>query len=104
MSQLRNSERAKKAFESEALRSAWNSDVRLHNITKAIDSHGKSNSAAALRAPTPAIHAPTLDALPNRGGTPIGSAGRLMTGSQRKIPMGASSSLSQLETRLSTAG
>lgn len=101
MTHLRGAERAKKAYEREALSSAWNSDVRLHNIMKAIDSHGKSGSAAA-RGATPQVL--VTDALPSGRGTPMGSAGRIMTGSQRRLPLGASGSLGQLEARLQTAG
>lgn len=107
MTNLRSAERAKKAYEVEALRSAWNSDVRLHNISKAIDNHAKAKGShiVAQRSPTPLVPASMEDALPFGGGvTPMGSAGRLMTGSQRRVPMGASNSLGQLETRLSTAG
>jgi len=106
MTNLRSAERAKKSYEGEALRSAWNSDVRLHNISKAIDNHAKAkpNPVAALRSPTPMAQTSMEDALPyGRGGTPMGSAGRLMTGSQRRVPMGASNSLGQLDTRMSTA-
>lgn len=106
MSSLRSAERAKKAYEIEHLRSAWNSDVRLHNISKAIDNHAKAkpNPNSGLQAATPLAQVSLEDALPyGRGGTPMGSAGRLMTGSQRRVPMGASGSMGQLETRLSTA-
>lgn len=108
MTHLRGAERAKRAYEKEALSSAWNSDVRLHNIMKAIDNHGKSKSAVAMRAATPLqpvtplnaaasqVLMPGLPELP-RGTTPMSSAGRLMTGSQRRVPMGASNSLSRLQ-------
>lgn len=94
MELLRDAERAKKAYDREALAVAWNSDVRLKNIWKAIDSHSKVGSQA------PQILDCSLP--PSTAGgraSSTVSAGRLMTGSQRRRPMGASSSLSSLEGR-----
>merc|ERR1719197_220149 len=78
MRMLRDAERAKKAYDREALATAWNSEIRMKNIWKAIESHNKVGSNAGSHAPQ------VLDvgALPpSRGGSAISSAGRIMTGS-----------------------
>lgn len=102
MAMLREAERAKKAYDKEALATAWNSEIRMKNIWKAIDNHNKVGSTASSHPPQVLV----TDGLPppSRGslGSSTVSAGRLMTGSQRKVPMGASQSLSTLESRLST--
>jgi len=91
MAMLRNAERAKKAYDREALATAWNSEIRMKNIWKAIESHNKVGS----NPPQVMLN----DALPpSRGGSAV-SAGRLMTGSSRRVPLGMSTSLSQLEGR-----
>merc|ERR1719331_1143133 len=41
MAMLREAERAKKAYDKEALATAWNSEIRMKNIWKAIESHNK---------------------------------------------------------------
>jgi len=89
MSMLRDAERAKKTYDREALATAWNSEIRMKNIWKAIDSHNKVGShEGAGEASVP----------PSRGGQSIRSAGsRILTGSQRKRPLGASSSLARLQ-------
>jgi len=93
MLMLRNAERAKKAYDREALATAWNSEIRMKNIWKAIESHNKVG---------PTTHQPqvmlTNDLPPSRGGS-VASAGRLLTGSSRRVPLGCSSSLSMLEGR-----
>jgi len=94
MAMLREADRAKKSYDKEALATAWNSEIRMKNIWKAIDSHNKVGTSQA------GSHAPqVLDvgAIPlSRGSTAMSSAGRLMTGSSRRAPLGASSSLSKL--------
>lgn len=96
MAMLREAERAKKVYDKEAMATAWNSDIRMKNIWKAIENHSKVGS-----------HPPEVlstDALPpSRGGSTV-SAGRIMTGSSRRAPLGASRSLGKLDSRLSTAG
>jgi hypothetical protein len=93
MAMLREADRAKKAYDKEALATAWNSEIRMKNIWKAIDSHNKVGSHASSQPP----QVLSLDGVPpSRGGSTV-SAGRLMTGSSRKVPLGASSSLSRLE-------
>jgi len=90
MAMLRNAERAKKAYDREALATAWNSEIRMKNIWKAIESHGKvgANPSEVM----------TSDGMPpSRGGSTV-SAGRIMTGSSRRAPLGASNSLSRLQT------
>jgi len=91
MSLLRDAERAKKAYDREALATAWNSEIRMKNIWKAIESHNKvgSNPSQVL----------VTDGLPppSRTGS-CASSGRLLTGSVRRVPLGASSSLSKLES------
>merc|ERR1719498_236646 len=95
MAMLREAERAKKAYDKEALATAWNSEIRMKNIWKAIESHNKVGSSQA------GSHAPqVLDVSqipPSRGGSSTVSAGRIMTGSSRRVPLGASSSLSKLQ-------
>eukprot|EP00440_Ansanella_granifera_P057650 gb/GFBE01062501.1/.p1 GENE.gb/GFBE01062501.1/~~gb/GFBE01062501.1/.p1 ORF type:complete len:540 (+),score=144.06 gb/GFBE01062501.1/:1-1620(+) len=93
MSMLRKAERAKKAYDREALATAWNSEIRMKNIWKAIENHSKVAS-----------HPPQVmlnDALPppSRGGSALSHGGRLMTGSSRRAPLGMSTSLSVLESR-----
>lgn len=92
MAMLRNAERAKKAYDREALATAWNSEIRMKNIWKAIENHNKVGSSQPAQVMM-------NDALPpSRGGSAV-SAGRLMTGSSRRVPLGMSTSLSQLEGR-----
>lgn len=95
MAMLRNAERAKKVYDREALATAWNSEIRMKNIWKAIDNHNKVGSQAGSHPP----QVLPLDGLPppSRGGSSVASAGRLMTGSSRRVPLGASSSLGRLE-------
>jgi len=91
MSMLRKAEHAKKAYDREALATAWNSEIRMKNIWKAIESHNKVAS-----------HPPQVmlnDALPPSRGGSVKSVGRILTGSSRRQPLGASTSLSQLESR-----
>jgi hypothetical protein len=96
MAMLREAERAKKAYDKEALATAWNSEIRMKNIWKAIESHNKVGSQAGSHAP----QVLSVDQIPpSRGGSSTVSAGRLMTGSSRKVPLGASSSLSKLQGR-----
>mmetsp|Transcript_78061 Transcript_78061/g.226503 ORF Transcript_78061/g.226503 Transcript_78061/m.226503 type:complete len:521 (-) Transcript_78061:50-1612(-) len=94
MAMLRNAERAKKVYDREALATAWNSEIRMKNIWKAIDNHHKVGSANSSHAP----QVLPIDGLPppSRSGS-VASAGRLMTGSSRRVPLGASSSLARLE-------
>lgn len=97
MAMLRNAERAKKVYDREALATAWNSEIRMKNIWKAIENHNKVGSHAG------SSHAPQVlltDGLPppSRGGQSVQSAGRLLTGSSRRVPLGASSSLGRLES------
>jgi len=88
MLMLRQAERAKKAYDREALATAWNSDIRMKNIWKAIESHNKVG--------LPPEEAGTLGDKPPSRGRSTKSAGRIMTGSSRRAPLGASRSLSQL--------
>jgi len=101
MAMLRNAERAKKAYDKEALATAWNSDIRMKNIWKAIENHGKVGGPGSQAGSS---HAPEVLSMdlppPSRGG--LQSAGRLMTGSSRRVPLGASSSLGKLQARLNT--
>merc|ERR1719424_1312930 len=100
MGMLREAERAKKAYDKEALATAWNSDIRMKNIWKAIESHNKVGSQAGSQGGAQVLN--VGDIPPSRSGSNI-SAGRLMTGSSRKVPLGASSSMPRLGTgRLST--
>merc|ERR1719401_1521012 len=103
MAMLRNAERAKKAYDREALATAWNSEIRMKNIWKAIDSHNKVGSQKSANGPQVlGLMDDGLSMPPSRGS--CASAGRLMTGSSRRIPLGASSSLGRLDTgKLSNA-
>lgn len=87
MLMLRQAERAKRAYDREALATAWNSDIRMKNVWKAIDSHNKVGM--------PPSEVRLGDQPPSRGGSTM-SAGRIMTGSSRRAPLGASKSLSHL--------
>merc|ERR1719299_398576 len=51
MAMLREAERAKKAYDKEALATAWNSEIRMKNIWKAIENHNKVGSQAGSHAP-----------------------------------------------------
>jgi len=93
MAMLRNAERAKKVYDREALATAWNSEIRMKNIWKAIDNHNKVGSQTSSHPP----QVFNCDMPPPSRGGSVASAGRLMTGSSRRMPMGASSSLSKLE-------
>merc|ERR1719440_1767464 len=100
MAMLREAERAKKAYDKEALATAWNSEIRMKNIWKAIENHNKVGSQASGHAP----QVLSVDQIPpSRGGaSSCASAGRIMTGSSRRVPLGASSSLSKLEGRMNS--
>merc|ERR1719440_125751 len=100
MAMLREAERAKKAYDKEALATAWNSEIRMKNIWKAIENHNKVGSQASSHAP----QVLSVDQIPpSRGGmSACSSAGRIMTGNSRRVPLGASSSLSKLEGRLNS--
>merc|ERR1719440_2702066 len=96
MAMLREAERAKKAYDKEALATAWNSEIRMKNIWKAIDNHNKVGSQAGSQPP----QVLSMDQIPpSRGGSSTVSAGRIMTGASRRVPLGASSSLSKLQGR-----
>lgn len=90
MAVLRTAERAKKAYDREALATAWNSEIRMKNIWKAIETHNKVGA-------NPGDSFDGSQMPPSRGGSAI-SAGRIMTGSSRRAPLGASNSLSRLNT------
>merc|ERR1719198_1621829 len=98
MAMLREAERAKKAYDKEALATAWNSEIRMKNIWKAIENHNKVGSQAGSHAPQ-VLNVDNIP--PSRSGSAV-SAGRLMTGSSRRVPLGASSSLSKIEGRLNS--
>jgi hypothetical protein len=94
MAMLRDAERQKRSYDREALATAWNSDIRMKNIWKAIDTY-KGSGASTTQVMTD-------DAIPPSRGGSVRSAGRIMTGSSRRVPLGASNSLGQIETRLAT--
>jgi len=97
MAMLRNAERAKKVYDREALATAWNSEIRMKNIWKAIDSHNKVGSQSGNSHPPQMMSMAEQLPPPTGGGRSTATAGRLMTGSSRRVPLGASSSLSRLE-------
>merc|ERR1740121_1306999 len=45
MALLREAERAKRQYDKEALAAAWNADIRLKNIWKAIEAHEKGSAS-----------------------------------------------------------
>jgi hypothetical protein len=93
MAMLREADRAKKAYDKEALATAWNSEIRMKNIWKAIENHNKVGSNTSSHAPQ-VLNVEQIP--PSRSGL-SSSGGRVMTGSIRKVPLGASSSLSKLK-------
>jgi len=93
LAMLRSADRAKKAFDRESLATAWNADIRMKNIWKAIDNHGKVSKKEPSKVAVGEALPP-----PSRAGSTI-SAGRIMTGSARRTPLSCSTSLSQLEAR-----
>eukprot|EP00933_Yihiella_yeosuensis_P004938 TRINITY_DN10934_c0_g4_i1.p1 TRINITY_DN10934_c0_g4~~TRINITY_DN10934_c0_g4_i1.p1 ORF type:complete len:536 (+),score=127.51 TRINITY_DN10934_c0_g4_i1:99-1706(+) len=97
MAMLRHAERAKKAYDREALATAWNSEIRMKNIWKAIENHNKSTQKRPVGTPQVATLGDGLP--PSRGGSTLSTGGRLLTGNSRKVPLGCSTSLSQLEAR-----
>lgn len=95
MAMLREAERAKKSYDKEALATAWNSEIRMKNIWKAIESHNKVGSQAGSHAP----QVLNIDEVPpSRAGSSMSQAGRLLTGSSRRVPLGASNSLGRLNS------
>merc|ERR1740121_2053305 len=81
MAMLRNAERAKKVYDKEALATAWNSEIRMKNIWKAIYSHNKVGSQSGNSHPPQTMM--MAEQLPpsTGGGRSTATAGRLMTGS-----------------------
>jgi hypothetical protein len=66
----------------------------MKNIWKAIESHNKVGSSTPSHAPQVLL----TDSLPPSRGSSAISAGRMMTGSSRKVPhMGASASMGSLQ-------
>merc|ERR1740121_1115646 len=88
MAMLRNAERAKKVYDREALATAWNSEIRMKNIWKAIDNHNKVGSHDQPGSSHGAQVMSMADQLPpsTAGGRSTSTAGRLMTGSSRRAP------------------
>merc|ERR1712188_137040 len=94
MAMLRGLDRSKKEHQKEVLSMAWNRDIRMRNIWKAIDGHTNAPSKGGIDMagldgsqppPTPSIASSRSGSLP--------SLGRAMTGSQRRVPTGMSMSL-----------
>lgn len=108
MAMLRKAEREKKAFDREALSTAWNAEIRMKNIWKAIDCHNKVSSHVPQVMNNESGGTPMGSIPPSRGGSSILSSGRLLTGSHagRRMRMGPDSDvhshLSQIEERVST--
>jgi hypothetical protein len=103
MAMLRSLDKSKKDHQKEVLSMAWNRDVRMRNIWKAIDGH--VNSAAKqsgidinqLGGDTGVPATPSLAS--GRSGS-LPSLGRAMTGSQRRVPTGASMNLEKQKQKL----
>jgi hypothetical protein len=102
MAMLRSLDRSKKDHQKEVLSMAWNRDIRMRNIWKAIDGHATSGNKAAgldmsqLGASVP----PATPSLASQRSGSLPSLGRAMTGSQRRVPMTASTTLSQQRQKL----
>merc|ERR1719326_2821467 len=71
MAMLREAERAKKTYDKEALATAWNSEIRMKNIWKAIDNHNKVGSQAGSQPP----QVLSMDQIPPSRGSSTVSAG-----------------------------
>merc|ERR1719157_400406 len=66
MAMLREADRAKKAYDKEALATAWNSEIRMKNIWKAIESHNKVGSQAGSQTGAQVLDVGMIP--PSRGG------------------------------------
>jgi len=103
MSMLRSLDRSKKDHEKEVLSTAWNRDIRMRNIWKAIDGHANSASKVSGGVDIEKIDGSQPPATPSLAGSRSGSLtslGRAMTGSQRRLPTGMSMSLDQQKQKL----
>mmetsp|Transcript_35059 Transcript_35059/g.74557 ORF Transcript_35059/g.74557 Transcript_35059/m.74557 type:complete len:525 (-) Transcript_35059:52-1626(-) len=112
MAQMRLEAQVKKDMERAVLHQSWEKDRRLHSMKKAIDEHHRtpaSKTALSSAGPaTPRVDLGASSALttPRRGavGTDLlEAASRPMTGSVRRVPLGAAASLALQRERLATA-
>jgi hypothetical protein len=105
MAMLRSLDRSKKDHQKEVLSMAWNRDIRMRNIWKAIDGHANSASkggvdlarlstggADVMQVDGSQPPATPLSLAGSRSGS-LPNLGRAMTGSQRRIPTGSSLTL-----------
>lgn len=92
MQMLRGVELAKRHHEKEALSTAWNREIRMKNIWRAIENHQNATSQESQ------ILFGEENNAGSRGGS--GPPSRLMTGSSRRTPLGASMNLAQQKERL----
>merc|ERR1712093_627875 len=90
MQMLRGVELAKRHHEKEALSTAWNREIRMKNIWRAIDNHQNATSQESQ----------ILFGEQQAGEASSGPPSRLMTGSSRRTPLGASTNLAQARERL----
>jgi hypothetical protein len=104
MAMLRSLDKSKKEHQKEVLNMAWNRDIRMRNIWKAIDGHGNSASnggvdlaristgADVMKMDGSQPPATPMSLAGSRSGS-LPNLGRAMTGSQRRVPSGMSTPL-----------
>lgn len=92
MQMLRGVELAKRQHEKESLSTAWNREIRMKNIWKAIEGHQNATSQESQ------ILFDEQEAMGRAPGSEPPS--RLMTGSSRRTPLGAATNLTEARKRL----
>lgn len=105
MAMLRSLDNSKKQQQKEVLSSAWNRDIRMRNIWRAIDGHGNAASqqpgGAIDDMGLPPATAGSFASSRSASMSNLGQNGqRIMTGSQRRTPMGAAMSLEKHREKL----
>lgn len=103
MAMLRSLDKSKKDHQKEVLSMAWNRDIRMRNIWKAIDGHANSASKGGVDLARISSESDIPPATPSLAGSRCGSLpslGRAMTGSQRRVPTGMSTSLEKQKQKL----
>jgi len=97
MAMLRSLDKSKKDHQKEVLSMAWNRDIRMRNIWKAIDGHAnapsKVSTGLAEMVQMDGSQPPATPSLAGSRSGSLPSLGRAMTGSQRRVPTGMSMSL-----------
>jgi len=98
MAMLRSLDKSKKDHQKDVLSMAWNRDLRMRNIWKAIDGHANAPSKvsaelAGLAGLEISSQPPATPSLAGSRSGSLPSIGRVMTGSQRRVPTGSSMNL-----------